>query len=125
MLSNFTTNREPLLQQDMRNVVDIIKGTLMIIYPDHSKSHDTIFLAVDQLEDYILGKYNDEGFINTEAGAVFFASKSLIQKGETMRCMNCNESSTIKVTPSKSANFCPRTNEDSAKYESMKYMFEK
>lgn len=115
--------RQPLTMKDFDTVMDIIKGTIMIIYPQGMRKTESLKEAIDQCQDYVNGTFNDDGFFNVESGAVFFAGKTLLSRGETMKCLNCPENSTIKVIPSKSASFAPRSNQDKAQAEMMRYIF--
>ena len=58
--------------------MEIIRGSIMIIYPQGLKKHETLREAIDLVKDYINGLYNEDNFINVESGAIFFASKPLI-----------------------------------------------
>lgn len=82
--------------------MDKVKGSIMIIYPEGLKPHEKLRELIEMQDDYVAGKTNDDGFINVDAGAVFFSQKSLISRGETMKCLNAPNSSTIKLVPSRS-----------------------
>jgi hypothetical protein len=92
-------------------LLDILKGTLMIIYPQ-GLTDETLKEAIDQAADYSNGLYNDDGFVNLESGALFFANKALTMRGETMKSLNALETSTLKCIPSKSQTYAPRSHQD-------------
>ncbi|CAL6106965.1 Conserved_hypothetical protein [Hexamita inflata] len=119
----YPTTRTPIQMKDLDNIMDIIKGSIMIIYPQGLKAHESLKEAIEQKDDYVNGQYNDDGFFNVESGTVFFANKSLTQRGETMKCLNAPESSTIKVIPSKSQSYAPRSHQDQNQAEMMRYLY--
>ena len=76
-------------------------------------------------DDYKNGNVTDDGFYNIETGALFFCSKPLVLKGETLKCLNCGNEATIKTIPSKSATYAPRSSEDQNRTDLMKFAFER
>ncbi|KAH0576986.1 hypothetical protein SS50377_20334 [Spironucleus salmonicida] len=113
-----------LSTMDFVNLLEFAKGTLIIAYPG-GLAHDPLGQLFDQFEEYKLGKFNEANFFDVEAGAVFFANKTLISRGETLKCLNCSDNTTIKVIPSRSATYAPRGSDDQMKAEAMKYAFDR
>ena len=94
----------------------------MMIYPA-GLSDENLKEAINQAQDYANGLYNDDGFVNVESGALFFANKALTMRGETMKALNALENSTIKCIPSKSQTYAPRSHQDQNNAEMMRFVY--
>lgn len=118
--------REPLTRAALDDALDVVKGTVMMVYPQGLAEHDAVAELIDAADDYVSGRVTTtHDYYCVDEGAVFFAGKSLVARGQDLSCLRCSDSTTIKLIPSKSQSYVPRSTDDTQRAELMRYAFER
>lgn len=118
--------RTPLTLDLLKDTLDIVKGSILMVWPQNLPEYDPLREILDQEVEIIHGNIdNQQRFYCVETGALFFAGKTLTAKGTHMSSFKCPPRSTLIVTPSRSQSYVPRQQEDALRADVMKYMFER
>jgi len=126
-LKGLHSQRQPLSEEMLEEAVDTVKGTLMIVYPQGLPEYEPARELLDELDACVEGTAVDssKSYYPVEQGSVFFASRNLVSRGETMACLRCSETSTIRLVPSRSGSYVPRNSEDESRAQAMQYLFQR
>lgn len=127
LLKGLPAQRMPVSDDILGEAMDTVKGSLMIVFPEGLAEYEPVRELLDQAEGCIAGTVADssKSYYPVEQGSVFFASRNLLSRGETMACLRCPENSTIRLVPSRSGSYAPRNSEDEARAQAMQYLFQR
>eukprot|EP00768_Dysnectes_brevis_P004180 gnl/Dysnectes_brevis/2983_a3675_734.p1 GENE.gnl/Dysnectes_brevis/2983_a3675_734~~gnl/Dysnectes_brevis/2983_a3675_734.p1 ORF type:complete len:272 (+),score=101.30 gnl/Dysnectes_brevis/2983_a3675_734:822-1637(+) len=117
--------RETINQETLDRFFELVKGTLMIAWPQGLPPYEPSRLALDGLTELLSGEVKEQGLFNTQEAEVFFAGKTLRARGATLAGLRCPESGLVKVRPSKSSAYAPSSFGGTSQAEAMRYMFER